>query len=153
MSLRPGRPAVPVRQCMYEKCRSTRATPVNIDGKHPRDLCDDHATGLRDIWTNRRQAYKVSWGLSSDEKRTKDEALLSLLLATYGEPNWQARPEPDYNSEEWLNSLDDDDDAPYVQTTEEQAWEEVERLRWTIQDIQDSAYRAPTVRVRVHTGG
>lgn len=153
MSLRPGRSVVPVRQCMCERCRSTWAKPVNIDGKHPHDLCDDHATGLRDIWANRRRAYRVSWGLSSEEKLAKDQALLTMLLATYGEPRWQQEPEPDYASTNWWDVADDEEDQPYVQTTEERAWEEIEGLRWRIQDIRDGPLRKPVVRVRVRTDG
>lgn len=147
MSLRPGRPAVKRDPCMFEKCRFG-GTLVNLDGRHQRVLCADHATGLRDILTNRRAAYRVSWGLSSSEKLAKDEARLAALVSAYGEPREQPDEPAEFTTTEWW---DDEDDAYAEPTNEERAWREIEELRWRIQDIRDDPERTPVVRVRVRT--
>lgn len=123
---------------------------MNIDGKHERVLCDDHAAGVRDIWQNRRAAFHVSWGRSSDEKKAEDQALLSKLLATFGEPDWEGRRAamtPPQGSPEWYTMLEDEYEEERVWTDEDAAWEEIERLRWEIDDIEYRGYHAPTVRV------
>jgi len=143
---------------------------VNIDGKHERDLCDEHADGLREIWLNRRQAYIVSWGLTPQERLTKDAERrandaerLGLLLSKFGEPRWEdlrERREQEARDRDarardaglnwWEVELEELEDG---YTTEERAVEEIEELRWAIQDLSDAidSYSGPIVRVRVRT--
>jgi hypothetical protein len=154
LTIRPGRRVVPVRKCQYEKCRSTRASLVNIDGKHERDLCPDHAEGLRDIWQHRRAAYRVSWGISSDERIALDRARIAALVNAFGEPDPEQMAKTERARYAWWDDLDTDletEPPVYEPSMQEQAWDEIESLRWRIDDIETSNPRRATVRVTPRT--
>ncbi len=70
----------------------------------------------------------------------------SLLLAAYGEPQVpEERPFDD--THEWWDAIEEEADPSYEPSDQELAWDEIERLRWRIEDIESSEYRAPVVRV------
>jgi hypothetical protein len=84
-----SRPDIPVRPCMYADCRIANATTVDIDGNHPRDLCEYHAARVRYAW-ERREAYVVQWGRTPEDRRASIQRRVDDLLAQYGQPDRDA---------------------------------------------------------------
>lgn len=68
----------------------------------------------------------------------------------YGEPEWpkEAKADPPFeDTDEWWDRIEEEAEPDWTPTDQERAWEEIERLRWRIQDIADSQPRAAVVRV------
>lgn len=130
---------------MFAGCRSTRAKTVNIDGRHERELCDEHASGLHEIWMNRRHAYRITWGLWTHEKIERDQARINQLLALHGEPSdgWWSQAVYSYEEE------DDEDGAVGMDysTGQQQAWDEIGYLRERVSYLADEGERPPVVQV------
>lgn len=157
MTLRPGRPVVPAKRCNFERCPSTRAHDVNLTGKQPRALCDKHEEMVRLALEEHADSVFVTWGLSADEKRVRDQDRAAELVEQYGEPDWpETQSEPEFD---WLKWYDDgmpedieDDDAPMLPSLEqEQAWDLIEGLRNRDYAGYYPTDDLPVVRIKVRT--
>lgn len=140
----PPRP-IERQNCMFERCRFS-GREVNLDGSHPRVLCEEHERGIVEALA-RPHTYRVTWGLSSAEKVAKDQSVLDELLVAFGEPDSEelSRLE-DASYRQWEES---DFEGPRPEPSDrESAWMWIVMLR---ANIELTTVHDPVVRVRVMT--
>jgi len=120
---------------------------VDLDGAHPRSLCETHAKGVR-LALEQPGTYKVSWGKSKADQiadlESKIPAAQAQLtadraaLAAYGPPH-----EDDYSFE----------DPAHRKLSDAEWYAEVElsNLHGRIAELSARTWDHPIVRVEVRT--